>query len=236
MVRYVRDTQHGFGERPHYEPRELDREFECLALGFLKGKYGEPQFPFETEDLKTFIEEHVHSLDQYADLTRFGAGVEGVTVFRPGIGKPKVAISNALQNNENRLRMTLAHEYGHVHLHAYLFELMARQASGLPPNHDPNGIYCKRDQIESASKTDWLEWQASYAASALLAPASPVRAVVRSVLEQAGLFGPVAPDSEHGAGLISAVATAFTISKPAARVRLLVLGILGTPRAEGSLF
>ena len=77
MVRYVRDTQHGFGERPHYEPRELDREFEHLAVGFLKGKYGEPQFPFETEDLKTFIEENVHSLDQYADLTRFGTGVEG---------------------------------------------------------------------------------------------------------------------------------------------------------------
>ena len=35
MVRYVRDTQHGFGERPHYEPRELDREFEHLAVGFL---------------------------------------------------------------------------------------------------------------------------------------------------------------------------------------------------------
>jgi hypothetical protein len=236
MVRNVRDTQHGFGERPHYEPRELDREFEHLAVGFLKSRYGEPRFPFQTEDLKTFIEEHVHSLDQYADLSRFGTGVEGVTVFRPGAGKPKVAVAAYLQGNENRLRMTLAHEYGHVRLHAYLFELKARQATGLPPNHDPNGIYCKRDMIDSASKTDWLEWQASYAASALLAPATPVRGIVRPMLEKAGLFGPVAESTEDGAALIAAVAKAFAISQAAARVRLSVLGILGAPRAQGSLF
>ena len=33
--------------------------FERLAVAFLKGKYGEAEFPFDTEDLKTFIEEHV---------------------------------------------------------------------------------------------------------------------------------------------------------------------------------
>ncbi len=82
-MRYVRDTLHGFGERPHYEPHELDREFERLAANFLKAKHGEVRFPFETEDLKTFIEEHVESLDQFADLSRFGVRVEGVTEFRP---------------------------------------------------------------------------------------------------------------------------------------------------------
>lgn len=210
--------------------------FERLATGFLKAKHGEVRYPFNTEDLKTFIEADVHSLDQYADLSRFGPGVEGVTEFRPRVGKPKVAVASYLQNNENRLRMTLAHEYGHVHLHAFLFEEKARQATGLPPNHDPNGIYCKRDTIESAAKTDWLEWQASYAASALLAPVTAVRDVVRPILEEAKLFGPVGAASEHGAVLIAAVSTAFTISRDAARVRLSVLDILGTPRASGSLF
>jgi hypothetical protein len=236
MVRYVPDNRHGFGERPHYDPRELDRTFERLAVKFLKDKYGETRFPFETEDLKTFIEADVHSLDQYADLTMYGPGVEGLTEFRPRVGEPKVAVSSTLQGNENRLRMTLAHEYGHVHLHGYLFEMRERQVSGLPQNHNLNGIYCKRETIESAAKSDWLEWQASYAGSALLAPASIVGDVVRPLLEQFGIFGPVSSGSEHGAALIAAVAKAFKISRDAARVRLSVLEILGAPRATGSLF
>lgn len=235
-MRYVADTRHGFGHRPHYEPRELDREFERLAVNFLKAKYGQATFPFQTEDLKTFIEEHVDSLDQYADLSRFGERVEGVTEFRPGAGKPRVAVASYLQNNENRLRMTLAHEYGHVHLHTYLFADKARQISGLTANHNPNGIYCKRDTIESAKQSDWLEWQASYAASALLAPATQVRAIVRPIVEAAGVFGPVDANADTGAKLIAAVARAFTISTIAARVRLNVLGILGTPKADGALF
>ena len=236
MVREVVDTKHGFGRRPHYDPRELDRMFENLATSFLKAKYGSVSYPFGTEDLKTFIEGHVASLDQYADLSRFGPMVEGVTIFRPGKGKPEVAVAAALQNVENRQRMTLAHEFGHVHLHAYLFDMKDRQNTNLPSNHDPNGIYCKRDTIATAASADWLEWQASYAASALLAPASAVRNTVRPVLEQAGLYGPVAAATEHGAALISAVSQAFTISREAARVRLSVLNILGTPTASGSLF
>lgn len=236
MVREVADTKHGFGRRPHYERRELDRMFEHQATAFLRSKHGKVEFPFGTEDLKTFIEGHVESLDQYADLSRFGPLVEGVTVFQPGKGKPEVAVAAFLQNNENRLRMTLAHEYGHVHLHAYLFDMKDRQKTNLPPNHDPNGIYCKRDTIESAASSDWLEWQASYAASALLAPASMVRNVVRPIIEKAGVFGPVAVSTEHGAALIAAVSEAFKISRDAARVRLSVLDILGTPMASGSLF
>lgn len=235
-MRYVPDNRHGFGERPHYDPRELDATFERLAVAFLKDKYGDVSFPFQTEDLKTFVEGTVNDLDQYADLSVYGPGVEGVTEFRPGKGKPNVAISEALQNNENRFRMTLSHEHGHVHLHGYLFDLRERQVSGLPRNHKPTGIYCKRDTIESAAKTDWLEWQASYAASALLAPASFVRKTVAPTLERFGIFGPVRHDSDHGRAMIGDVADAFAISRDAARVRLSVLQILGEPRATGSLF
>jgi hypothetical protein len=39
-VRYVRDTLHGFRERPHYEPVELDGMFEKIVVDFLKKKYG----------------------------------------------------------------------------------------------------------------------------------------------------------------------------------------------------
>jgi hypothetical protein len=95
MVKMVPDRMHGFGQRPHYEPRELDAMFEQLAVEFLRRKHGKVEFPFGTEDLKVFIEQHVDDLDQYADLSRYGPGVEGVTEFRPGKGKPKVAVEVA---------------------------------------------------------------------------------------------------------------------------------------------
>jgi hypothetical protein len=235
-MRFIPDNIHGFGERPFYEPKELDLMFERLIVKFLNDKYGEAAFPLKTEDLKTFVEGVVNDLDQFADLTKFGNTVEGVTEFRPGMGTPNVGISEKLQSNENRFRMTLSHEHGHVALHAFLFEMRERQISSLPPNQKVTGIYCKRETIESASSTDWLEWQASYAASALLAPASFVRKVVRPTLERNGIFGPVRSDSEHGRTLIGDVADAFKISRDAARVRLSVLQILGEPSASGSLF
>lgn len=235
MVKQVRDTRHGFGERPHYEPRELDVMFEHLAVAHLKKKYGEAQFPFETEDLKSFIELDVNDLDQYADLSIYGPGVEGLTEFFPG-GKPRVAVAASLHDHENRLRMTLAHEFGHVHLHRFLFDMRERQLPVLPTNHKATGIYCKRDTMVSASKTDWLEWQAGYAGGALLVPASYVRKTVGPLQEQLGIFGPVEAQSDHGQALIAAVMKAFRVSRDAARVRLAVLEFIGTPRASGSLF
>lgn len=235
MVKFVPDRMHGFGERPHYEARELDALFERLVVGFLKKKHGEPRFPFETEDLKSFIEQDVDDLDQYADLSIYGPGVEGLTEFRRGL-KPKVAVSSHLQSNENRLRTTLAHEYGHVHLHGYLFEMKDRQVDALPANRKASAIYCKRDTMVSASKVDWLEWQASYASSALLMPASFVRKTVAPLHEQFGIFGAVTADSAHGKLLIDSIAGAFSVSKDAARVRLSVMNLLGTPSGTGTLF
>ena len=87
-MRYVPDNRHGFGERPHYDARELDSMFERLAVKFLKEKYGEASFPFRTEDLKTFVESQVNDLDQYADLSNLGDTVEGVTNCAPARASP----------------------------------------------------------------------------------------------------------------------------------------------------
>jgi len=76
-MKYVQDRQHGFETRPHYEPAELDVMFERLVVGFLKEKYQDVRFPITTEDLKTLIERDVSDLEQYADLSRYGPGVEG---------------------------------------------------------------------------------------------------------------------------------------------------------------
>jgi len=121
-MRYVRDQTGRFPERPHYEPKEIDTLFEHIVVGFLKARHGQVEFPFTTEDLTVLIEQETADLDPYADLSGYGAGVEGVTEFWPG-RKPSVKIAKELAESdrrENRYRTTLSHEYGHVRLHGYL--------------------------------------------------------------------------------------------------------------------
>lgn len=232
-MKYVPDNKYGFAERPHYEPKELDRTFEQIVTEFLRKKRGKVSFPIDTEDLKSLIERDVDDLDQYADLSPFGDVVEGLTEF-PRSGKPKVRISETVHKYENRLRTTLTHEYGHVHLHAYLFT-DARQRLNLLPGQKANVIYCKRETIVSASKIDWLEWQAGYACGALLMPRSHVTTLVAQYVQSRNIYGPVLPGSTEGQQLITEVVNTFAVSRDAARVRLSVLGHLGQEKA-GSLF
>src|SRR5262245_10401430 len=109
MVMYVRDQTGRFPQRPHYKPEELDRECESLITTFIKGLHGKVGYPVETEDLKTLIERDTEDLDVYADLSTYGAEVEGVTEFNAG-RKPSVKIARHLTEDdrrENRLRTTL---------------------------------------------------------------------------------------------------------------------------------
>ena len=103
-----------------------------------------------------------------------------MTKFDPG-SKPRVAIAAALSEKsgrENRQRTTLAHEYGHVELHTYLYDLHPLSRPLLDRRHEPTAIYCKRTTILSAAKSDWMEWQAGYACGAVLMPRTYVQQVV----------------------------------------------------------
>ena len=233
-MRYVRDTMHGFRERPHYEPAELDSMFEKIVADYLRAKHGKVEFPISTDDITTMIERDVTDLDQYADLTIYGSGVEGVTEFARS-GKPRVSISNDVHKYENRLRTTLTHEYGHVILHAYLFGLEQRQLQ-VEGNRKLNAIYCKRDTMIAASKTDWMEWQAGYVSGAALMPKSYLKKIVGEIQQQRNIYGPSLPTGENGAALIKAVMSGFSVSRDAATVRLKVLGFLGQELATGNLF
>lgn len=238
MVRYVTDRKGRFTQRPHYEPKELDTQCEAIIGGFLKDRHGKITYPVSTADLTVLIERDAESLDQYADLSGYGNDVEGVTQFQPG-RKPKVLISQILAADEyrqNRLRMTLAHEYGHVRFHAYLWDIEPPSADLLKANPRANMQVCFRDNILDAAQTDWMEWQAGYIGGALLMPAGPVRAIVGAYCEKNKLFGVVGQADSHGKALISAVGTAFDVSADAARIRLLKLGILGAASAGPSLF
>lgn len=238
MVKYVADRTGRFSQRPHYEPKELDKECEAIIGGFLKTRHAKIEFPVSTDDLTVLIENDTESLDLYADLSAYGKDVEGMTQFQPG-RKPKVMISEALaadQNRQNRLRTTLAHEYGHVRFHAYLWEMEPQTPDLLKRNPRANVQVCFRDKILDAAQTDWMEWQAGYICGALLMPISRVRALAGTYCESNGLFGIVGQSDSHGRALIDATRKAFDVSADAARIRLIKLGILGAQGAGPPLF
>jgi hypothetical protein len=62
MVKYVPDRTGRFSQRPHYEPKELDRECENIIAGFLKERHGAAKYPVSTDDLTVLIERDTESL------------------------------------------------------------------------------------------------------------------------------------------------------------------------------
>ena len=124
-MKWIPDSSGRFGVRPQYQRNELDSECEGIINSFLRAKYGSINLPISTDDLAIMLELDTSDLDLYADLSSLGHDVDGVTEFLPG-KKPRVRISGALSMNSNlsrRLRTTLAHEYAHVRLHAFLWTL-----------------------------------------------------------------------------------------------------------------
>ena len=206
--------------RPHYEPKELDRTFERRLADFFRASHGSIPTPISTDDLTRLIEQDTSDFDPGADLSRYGEGVEGVTEF-PKAGKPRVRIASELaydEARENRYRTTLTHEYGHVYLHTYLFQMLDAASN--------REQICKRETITGASATDWIEWQAGYACGALLMPASLVRSRTALLKQRHGLTDSASIRGQVALELIETIKTDFQVSQAAARVRLQVLGIL----------
>lgn len=234
-MKMVRDTTGRFSQRPHYEATELDRECEIVVSSFLKTKYGSATFPLSTDDLTLLVESESEELDVYADLSCYGPGVEGVTLFVPG-AKPRVKTSRELAENSslaNRFRTTLSHEFGHVHFHSYLFDASLQSLDLFVPASGsrtaPAGEQiqiCKRDTMVDAAQADWMEWQAGHVCGAILMPASFVRQFLRARHEDDMAASSMKVSSVVGGRMIEDVATHFEVSREAARVRLLRLKVL----------
>lgn len=235
----VPDRTGRFDQRPHYEPSELDRECDTVIRKFLSERHGEVRFPITTDDLTVLIEREARELDQYADLSEYGDAVEGVTLFEPG-EKPLVKIAAELsedERRENRLRTTLTHEWGHVHYHAYLWDMVDHATGDLfGQANKAHGNICKRESMLNAPYTDWMEWQAGYVCGALLMPVSAMTELVRDYLQTAGLQAPLAGNSKHVPKLIDAVVKTFAVSREAARIRLIKLKFLSDAEAGETLF
>ena len=236
-MKYVRDTTGRFAQRPHYEQAELDDECEGIITQFMRERYGGLDFPLPTEALKVLIERDASDLDLYADLTGEGEEVEGLTVFIPN-EKPKVRISKELteqEHREHRLRTTLAHEYGHVKFHGYLFDLEHGSPSIFAGSPQMVVTKCKRDTILNAPRYDWMEWQAGYMCGALLMPISPFRRDVLDFRKGNRLQQDIVDGTPEAVDLIGKLAEKYDVSRDAGRVRLLKLGHLVGRSGAGML-
>jgi Zn-dependent peptidase ImmA (M78 family) len=226
----VRDQTGRFGFRPFYENVDMEAECEGAVSEFLIATRGKVEYPLTTDDLTVLIERYA-DLDLYAEFPP-ESEIHGVTIFRPN-RRPEVRIDRELTEDDrrmNRLRTTLAHEFGHVRLHNILFQTDGR---GVPLFGDSPAFEqtCKLAGLDGVAGKDWMEAQAGYVCTALLAPSRRVA----QLLEALGFPpGPLTPDTPLAASAIGALMEAFAISRDAARVRLSVLGRLGS-RQQGSL-
>ena len=223
-MRYIPDDKGRFAQRPYYSEAELDALCERKITEFLTRKRGKVAFPIETDDLKSLIEQDASDLDAFADLSSEGVGVQGVTDFFPG-KKPKVRISHTLSGDasEHRLRTTLSHEWGHVWLHAPLYDAIPLGLD-LFPSCCPKPHQCHRHTIVEAHKGDWLEWLAGFVCGAVLMPASHVQLMLNRIAERTGHYGPALISTGHANGLINTLSETYHVSKDAARVRLERMG------------
>ena len=220
-MKWVPDATGRLAERPHYLAEEIDQECESRVATFLRRGAGRVAFPLSTNALTILLEQDASDLDLYADLSGEGAGVEGITELVAG-GAPRVRIARELSEDparEVRLRMTLAHELGHVWLHAFLWR--ERRDGSLPAPR------CYRATIERPPAADWLEWQAARAGGAILMPRDELQRLTERA--QAAHAFRITPGTAAGAALIATVEQSFQVSHQAARVRLAATGLLATP-------
>ncbi|MEN4012383.1 MAG: ImmA/IrrE family metallo-endopeptidase [Bellilinea sp.] len=225
-MKWIRDNTGRFPSRPFFEDGEIDSKCEILVSTYLQKKYNEVRYPISTNDLTILIEQNTDELDLYADLSDIGENIEGVTAFNPE-KKPRVRISHFLSEDsrrENRLRTTLTHELGHVHLHNSLW--MTKQGSLFPDLNKDNQQHCNRDSIINAKEVDWMEWQAGYASGAFLMPYTPMNDIFHAFCSSKNVRAIVHPSSSIGIDLIRIIQKEFQVSEDAARVRLLKLNFL----------
>ena len=205
-VRMVPDDTGQFPGRPVYSERDMDEACERIVADLLEERHGVIRYPIATDDLTVLMERDTEDLDLFADLDAHGGDIHGVTMFRAG-RRPSVKISGKLTNDPyriNRFRSTLAHEYGHILLHAFLYE------DGPP----------KAPSKSASQGGDWMEWQADYAAGALLMPRSALADTVREHRGNPTSPAPPKAESSPGRRMITAVSRGFAVSRAAARVRL----------------
>ena len=235
MVRDVVTLTELLGEPDFQPPKRMDGVAEAAITAHIRSRRDGPLFPVTTDDLTTLIEKHAEVLDIYADLSEFGLGVEGMTLFQQG-RKPVVKISTLLSDgaSERRLRSTIAHEFGHVLLHDPLFQRRAQPSMF----EDERRILqvCYRDDAEKPSLGDLFEYQAWFVCGAVLMPYTELASIVVKVAEANRHFLDIWQGSELGETIIGHASRIFDVSLPLARIRLLKAGLITQNPPARALF
>jgi Zn-dependent peptidase ImmA (M78 family) len=208
-------------DRLYFKSEELDDRCERKIAEFMDRHCGGFRLPIPTDDLIRLIEMDADALDMYAELPE---EEDGHTDFFPD-RKPVVRIAKRLSDPryENRLRMTLCHEYGHVWFHAPLW-----RKSGSDHPAEPRWT-CHRDRIVDAPQSDWMEFQAAYIGGALLMPSYSVKVWAGEIAMREAKQPPVPEGSDLGRAMIVRLIRRYRVSEQAARVRLLRLGLVVEP-------
>lgn len=221
--------------KPEFQPtKRLEGQCERTIIGHVQGRRASDIFPVTTDDLTTLLEQHVEELNLYADVTRFGQGVEGLTLFQPS-KKPIVMISAALAEakSDHRLRSTLAHEFGHVLLHDPVFQRKS-QESLFDANLEVRQV-CYRDGFRT-SGGDLYEYQAWLVCGALLMPLTELSRVVDEAATKADQYSDIYLGSDLGVQVVDLVARRFAVSPDLARIRLLRASLVTETEPSPSLF
>lgn len=234
-MKQIADRTGRFAYRPYFPDGELDDFCEAAITSYMADHSGRIVLPIPTDRLITLIERDAAELDTYADLSEEGPNVQGLTKFQPG-EKPYVFIDGSLsaEGREHRLRTTLAHEWGHVALHDAPYQEKAA-VGDLFSAPNIHAAKCKRDDIVGAGQSDWIEWQAGYVCGALLMPKTHVIASANRFCDRYRAHGRIVAGTGWVDQLAEFVARDFQVSKDAARIRIVQIGLVRNNAADLSL-
>jgi Zn-dependent peptidase ImmA (M78 family) len=99
------------------------------------------------------------------------------------VKRRRILIDQSLQHKA-RFKFTLAHELGHLYLHAGL-RLMADKIDGpCPRAHSDTRAEANLRRYPPRTGRDWLEWQANHFAGCILVPKATLGKAVRGLQEQ----------------------------------------------------
>ena len=214
-------------KRLYFTAEELDERCERKIADFMDRHCGGFRLPIPTDDIVRMIEADTEDLDLYADLPE---GVDAHTDYFVD-RKPRVKVAERLSDPryQNRLRTTLAHEYGHVWLRAPLWWKPAPNADRRPT---ARSWRCEDETIVTAPDNDWMEWQTGDVCGALLMPRTEMMSLANAIASRNSTNLPLRLETEVVPEMIAHVMRGCRVSEQAARIRHARLMVLSEIEAH----